>query len=156
MTLESLQWAQYISLSHATCFSLKNKGEVGVVGLGLKGPCVFKFVLLSFYLWQMINVSEPAGGPQEGVEGQMEKSYPCLAAPAQFCSTETSNLPADMGESPVRVNCPRWPADTWAIIRSDCCCKPLGFQLICHIAIANLNNANDKSLEDSKDSSISP
>lgn len=32
--------------------------------------------------------------------------------------------------------------------------KPLGCRLICYIAIANLNNANDNSLKDSKDSSL--
>lgn len=41
-----------------------------------------------------------------------------------------------------------------ALITNEYHFKPLGFRLIYHAEIANLNNANDKSLEDSKDSSF--
>lgn len=58
------------------------------VGLGLKGPYVFKFVLLSFYLWQMENGPEVAGGPQEGAEGQPQPSSAPLSPPIYWQTRE--------------------------------------------------------------------
>lgn len=42
-----------------------------------------------------------------------------------------------------------------ALRTNECNFKPLDFRLIYHAEIANLNNAYDKSLEESKDSSFS-
>lgn len=41
-----------------------------------------------------------------------------------------------------------------ALITNEYYFKPLGFRLIYRAEISNLNNANDKSLEESKDSSF--
>lgn len=119
---------------------MREKSGCAWVSRGL----VFKVALVSFYHCQVKNLPELAGRSPEGPSLQPQANSAPLSPPSTTGDRSPANILQPPDDHRHRSYNKKW-----------CCFKPLAFRLLCHIAIANLNTANNKSLKGSKDSSFS-